>query len=416
MTLLGSSSGRNAGDAALMSGIMDSCDEACGKKIVYEIPTINPSFVRKTYQNKVKPISMMPWDLSIKMLGLPTYRSVTRTNLSVIFDAILFDRALYNPLFNFLSTLHYLLPKAKKAGAKLAFFDVGIGPIDTRRGSEMLLELSETMDFITVRDEDSYNILKDIGVKNPRMLLAADAALLVKASDEARIDQIIEKLNFSGEKEILAVNINAYLNTWARPKRPTIAREHFLNCYAEAIKRIHSETGCSVLLVSTQHHDHEITEALLKKISAVVKKCGHLSNREYNHFEIKGVLNRSSLLFAMRLHSMILASSGYTPIIGLAYQPKIHHYFSTLGLNGFDTGFDNFGADMLYQQLKHGWENRAEIRSRLEERIPALRERAKNAARLVAALNQGKELDSFILSMQERNEEDSPGARAENNA
>ncbi len=40
ITLLGSSSGRNAGDAALIAGIIDSVDAACGKEVLWEIPTI----------------------------------------------------------------------------------------------------------------------------------------------------------------------------------------------------------------------------------------------------------------------------------------------------------------------------------------------------------------------------------------
>ena len=72
ITLLGSSSGRNAGDAALMAGIMDSIDEACESRILYEIPTIKPSFIHDQYKNRTRPVATLPWNLSLKMLGLPT--------------------------------------------------------------------------------------------------------------------------------------------------------------------------------------------------------------------------------------------------------------------------------------------------------------------------------------------------------
>jgi hypothetical protein len=88
ISLLGSSSGRNAGDAALISSIMDSIDEACGKRLLYEIPTIRPEFIWKNYENRVRPISMLPWDLSVKMLGVPTFRSILRTDLSLVCDPV----------------------------------------------------------------------------------------------------------------------------------------------------------------------------------------------------------------------------------------------------------------------------------------------------------------------------------------
>ena len=53
ITLLGSSSGRNAGDAALMSGIMDAVDHACQRRLLFEIPTINTEFVWNNYENRV---------------------------------------------------------------------------------------------------------------------------------------------------------------------------------------------------------------------------------------------------------------------------------------------------------------------------------------------------------------------------
>ncbi|MBD3337282.1 MAG: hypothetical protein GF355_17355, partial [Candidatus Eisenbacteria bacterium] len=184
ITLLGSSSGRNAGDAALLSGIMEGVDRACGTRLLYEIPTINPGFIRRTYPHRVRPVGMLPWNLSIKMLGLPTYRSILRTDLTLIFDAILFDRALWNPLFNFLSTLHLLLPAARRRGGRMGFYNVGTGPVTTPAGRRMLRRLSETMDFITVRDQESLEILHEIGVRHPRMLLTADAALEIAGAGE----------------------------------------------------------------------------------------------------------------------------------------------------------------------------------------------------------------------------------------
>ena len=42
IALLGSSSGRNAGDAALMAGIMEAVDHECGTGMQYLVPTIRP--------------------------------------------------------------------------------------------------------------------------------------------------------------------------------------------------------------------------------------------------------------------------------------------------------------------------------------------------------------------------------------
>ena len=392
LTLLGSSSGRNAGDAALMSGLMDTVDEACGERLRYEIPTINTGFVKRSYANRVQPVGMMPWNLSVKMLGIPTYRSVMRTDLTLLFDAILFDRSLYNPLFNFLSTLRLLLPRARKRGKRMACFNVGAGPVDSKAGRDMLRDVAELMDFITVRDRESFDILRDIGVTNPRILLAADAAVNVNPCGEDRVDAILRELGLDGEREILAVNINQYLDTWARPRREPMGKERFLGVYAHAINRVADETGASVLLVTTQHHDVAITRELMARIDRA-PAMALLANTEYSHYEIKGVLGRASLLFAMRLHASILGSSALTPVIGLAYQPKVDFYFNSLGLPEYSLPFEAFSEEGLTAHIRKAWEERGQIGDRLKVRIPELQREARKAARLVAAMRRGEDME-----------------------
>ena len=398
-TLLGSSSGRNAGDAALIAAIAASTDAACGRPLRYEVPTIRPDYIRNHYPPNVRPVGMLPWNLSVKMLGLPTWRSVRRADLTLIFDAILFDRALYNPLFNFLSTLYLMLPAAKRRGRRLGYYGVGAGPVATPAGRRMLREISELMDFIAVRDQDSHDILREIGVKNPRLLVAADAALNAPACDDARAEEILRTKGLDPRAEHLAININHYLDTWAGTGRAPIGRERFLGIYAEALERIHAEAGAPLLFVATQHADVEITRELMARVKKA-RVAGLLTNVEFDHLEIKGLLRRVGLLFAMRLHAMILASAEGAPIAGLAYQPKIHHYFTRIGLREHSLGFEDFSVDALVAHVLKAWRGRAGLRAHLARTIPALQAEARKPAELVAAIDRNEDLDAAVARLQ----------------
>ena len=392
VTVLGSSSGRNAGDAALMSGVMDGIDEAVGEPLHYEIPTIKPGFVRRSYANRVTPIGMMPWHGSVKMLGLPTYRSVMRTDLSLLFDAILFDRSLYNPLFNFLSSLYLMLPRAHRRGKKLACFDVGVGPVDTRAGQGMLRELAERMEFITVRDQESYDILREAGVENCRVMLAADAAVIVDPSSPDRVEAILAERGLAPGEDILAININRYLDSWARPRREPMGKERFLEIMASSINAVAGETDAAVLLVATQHHDVPISEELLERLDGVRHRA-LVSNRECSHYEIKGVLGACTMLFAMRLHASILGASALAPSLGLAYQPKVEFFYNSLDLADCCIRFDRFNETDFVDHLRFGWRERQRLRDRLVARIPELQFEARKAAHLVAALRAGEDIN-----------------------
>lgn len=395
ITLLGSASGRNAGDAAIIASIMEAVDAACHRRLLYEIPTIRPDFIWESYENRVRPVSVLPWNLSLKLLGLPTYRSVTRSDMSLVFDAVLFDRSLFNPFFNFLSSLALLLPQAKKRGKKLGFYNVTAGPVRTPRGKDMLLRLSEEMDFIAVRDQDSYDILRDIGVQNPFLVVTADAALNARPAGELRVREIWKQLGFEENEEVLAVNVNPYIDSWAGLDREPLTTERFLASYAAALSRVAGELELPLLFVSTQHLDESMTKDLLARTTGARKKA-LLSNRVYNHQEIKGVLGRVGLLFAMRLHCLILASSALAPVSALNYLPKVKHYFRSLGLEDYVLDFERFSAQRLEEQLRHAWDDRRQVQQTIVERMPIMQEKAKWAAELVAAIDRGEQVAAAI--------------------
>ncbi len=402
LTLLGSSSGRNAGDAALMAAIQAAVNEACGRPLRFEIPTIRPAYIRRHYPAGAVPVNMLPWTGSLRFLGLPTWRSMLRADLSLIFDAILFDRSLYNPLFNFLSSLRLLVPAAIRRGRPVAGYNVGLGPVTTSAGRRMLRDLLERLAFITVRDADSLALLRDLGVRNPRVLVTADAAILAPACDEGHAVGLLRAAGADPRAgpPLLGININHYLDTWAGVAGPRLTRERFLSACADAVERIAADTGARLVFVVTQHADLEITRRLMGRLRRT-QPAALVDNVRLSHVEMAGVLRWLDLLFGMRLHAMILASAGRTPICGLAYQPKVHHYFQRIGLRERSLGFESFSADALTAHILAAWRDRAAVRAHLGRVMPALEREARVPAELVAAMDRGEDLDAAIARLRD---------------
>jgi len=394
VTLLGSSSGKNAGDAALIAGIIESTDSACGKNLRWEIPTIKPSYIRNNYRGDVHPVSMLPWSLSLKMLGLPTVKSMLKTDLSLVFDAILFDRSLWNPLFNYLSTIDILLPMAARKGRLTGYFNCGVGPITTTRGKEMLRRLTDTIDFVTVRDEDSRAILHDIGVTNPRIAITADAAIPMAPANEERVRQILQSCNVPSDVELLGLNVSRYLASWSGTKAAALSKTEFMTAYVAGVKRFLSVNNVPVVLVCTQVDDVSLSKEIAAALTGPGVSVSVVDNTRLNHHDIKGVLKAMALLCGMRLHATILASSELTPVLGLPHQPKVQHYFKSLGISERILSFADFSPASFAALLTRGWEERAAQRAHLARVIPAARERAMIPARIIAELHHGKSLDA----------------------
>jgi polysaccharide pyruvyl transferase WcaK-like protein len=398
ITILGSSSGRNAGDAALLSGIMDCIDAACGRRVLYEIPTYRPSYIWNNYENRARAISMLPWHGSVGMLGWPTFSSIRRSEVTIIYDAMLFDRKLFNPLTNYMSSAWLYLKHLKAKGSIVGFYNVGAGPVTTSWGTKMLRELALLADFITVREVDSYNLLRDLGAPEDKMLVTADNAIPVKASSLERVRQIFKEINAPFDGEILAININSYLNSWAGLGQQTLTREGFIATYSSALNRFLQEVQVPVLFVATQHSDVPVTEALMRSVNAPKGKA-LFSNISYNHHDVKGVLAHVALLFGMRLHANILATSALTPAVALVFQQKVKSYFEALGLGANVVSFNEFSEDRLLQQLRYGWHNRVAIRERLSEVIPLLSKETARAAEIVAAIDKGEDFKAKLRDL-----------------
>lgn len=398
ITILGSSSGRNAGDAALLSGIMDCIDAACGTPMTYEIPTYRPPYIRENYRNQAQPISMLPWHGTVGMLGIPTWRSIRRSRLTLIYDAMLFDRKLWNPLTNYMSSAWAYMKYLRARGSLLGFYNVGVGPVTTTWGKRMLAELAELADFITVREVDSYALLRDMGIDEDKMLVTADNAIPVRPSSPEAIRAIFAELNLPLGGDILAININTYLNSWTGLGQKTLTAETFIATYAKALNRFLREVEVPVLFVATQHSDVPVTKRLMDATVAPRGKA-LFSNVRYNHHDVKGVLGHVSLLFGMRLHANILATSALTPAIALVFQQKVQSYFDLLGLSQNGLSFAEFSDEALLDHLHYGWSNRAQIRQRLEAVIPILSRETARSAEVVAALHRGEDFRAKLREL-----------------
>ncbi|MBN8550561.1 MAG: polysaccharide pyruvyl transferase family protein, partial [Deltaproteobacteria bacterium] len=256
---------------------------------------------------------------------------------------------------------------------------------------------------VTVRDQNSYDLLRNIGVVDQPILITADAALTMRPASEERVQSIMQSLGFNPGEQILGINVSAYLDSWSGAKREPMGKEKFLATYSSALNRVLAQLGVPVLFVSTQYHDVPLTLELMKRVTVPVK-TRHISNREYSHYDIMGVLGRLSLLFGMRLHATILASAGLTPVLALPHQPKVSHYFRTLGIEEYALTFDEYSEENLERHLLKGWSERAKIRALLEKHIPVSRMKALQAARIVAAMSEGKDIARLISEMQRENQ------------
>lgn len=394
ITLLGSNSGRNAGDAAILAAIMGAITKKLGSDVQFEVPTPNPKFVESNYRGQfnVKAINVMPWTGSIRFLGLPTFRSVKKSDLTFITDGIIFDINLWNPLFNFLITLVVLVPWAKLCGKKVVCYNVGIGPLNSYFGKLFAKWVGNTCDLLMVRDQDSYDLFRKIGVKK-EIHLTADAVFQNWEADSDRVEQILSEFGLkeiAAQNKLLGVNVTTYVDRWLEANQKVSSKEEFLKMLAEALVELKINKEITPLIFITQVMDTAFGEQLQQLIADGYKqKTGKdwkpklISNKNYNNHELQGLAKRFKLFLGMRVHSIIINAQAGTPVVGLVYAPKVRSFIKLFDTPELALELAELDSSKLAASLEKAWSESEKIRDTQQNVVAQLQKRAERAAEII---------------------------------
>lgn len=377
--VIGNFSGRNAGDAAILGGVLHDMD-ARYNGLTYDVPTINTDFVRRSYtEHNVVPLGMMPWNLSVKIAGLPVVRSILRSDLVLVTDAILFDLKLFNPLFNYLSTMAFVLPLAKRRNIPVVLYNVSLGPVTTKAGAWCMRRVIDAADQIIVRDPPSINLLNQVDREEREAVLGADCALNVVPSDAERVAQIGRERGFDASQPYVTFNVNSYLDVFVRGERQAIDRADYCKLMGRVIDRTRAELGVATVMVCTQPMDLGIVNEVLDNV-ADREKVPLVTNRDYRYQDIAGVLGRARIHTGMRTHSLILATASATPVIGIIATPKNRGYMMSIKQDAQMMEFPQMTEDSMMDLVKHTWERREALQSELKEIVAVEKAKAAQSA------------------------------------
>lgn len=382
ITLLGNNSGRNLGDMAIMSSIMESLSKRMPNAEFY-VPTIKPEWVRKHYGDRynVKAVNVMPWTLSLRLLGLPTLRCLAKSDVALICDGIIFGKKLFNPAFNYLITLVFLVPLARLLGCKMVCYSTGIGPFQDKISRLFAKWTIQGCDLVMMRERDSEKLTKDIGVTKP-VELTGDAAFINPVSDDKVAVSIMRELGLDPEKPAMAINATAYLDTWLNPNERLSDPKGLLKTIAAGVTQAQAQVSepFQPLIVCT----HPMDEATCRELAEM---CGAkvLTNSTYLSHDIQAVIRKCGILVGMRFHSIVLASSVETPVVGLIYAPKVRGYLKLLQCEEFSLELASLTPQYLAQKLTEAWNARKELQERQRPVIGDLKEGAEHAADLLCS-------------------------------
>lgn len=388
ITVLGNFSGRNAGDNAILGNLLEDFSNLY-PDVEFLVPTLNAGYVRRAFaQYRVKALGLMPWNGAAKIFGIPTLRSMLQTDLVLITDNILFDRWYFNPGLNYLSTIALIAPLCKRRGIPVVLYNASLGPIRTRRGTRALQRVLDAGPLAILRDQGSRDLIRDLKLRSPEIVMGADCALNTRVLDTSRVNEIMHDLGLTGpQRPLLGFNVNAYVDTWQRSQGNRLDRPGFVSLVAEAIDtvidRLDVEPICFVTQVMDRHIEAEVIARMRHRA-----RVRTVANPKYSYQEIASVMSRLELLVGMRTHSLILATAVGTPIVNINAYPKSMAYLGTIGMDSWSIQFEDLSAASLVDLILRAWAAREQTRRALLPAVAREQSLAVESARTVGRLLQ----------------------------
>lgn len=386
ITVLGSYSGRNAGEAAILGNLLHDI-ATVRPEIRFLVPTINTKFIYRSFgQYKVKALGLLPWNGALKILGIPTFQSMVNTDLVLITDNMLFDRKFYNPLVNYLSTISLIAPWCKKRGVPIIFYNASIGPITSKLGAKALQRVLDACPLMILRDIQTKELLQEWNLRYPDIKIHADCALNTKPPSNERLDTIIQKEGlFTNPKGTISFTINAYIDKWYA--NATFKREDFLRLMGAAIDYLIEALDVNIMLTATQVMDLRINKEILKYV-------GHgdririISNMQYSYRDIAGLLQHVGIHVGLRTHSLILSAAVNTPMISINSYPKNEGFMRSIEQDEWMIEMDELTFDRLLDVTMRAWRSREKTRETLRAIVEKEKVKARQSAVVVSDLLQ----------------------------
>lgn len=380
ITLLGNNSGRNLGDAAILASIIDILTKEL-PDAEFLVPSTHPQFIRKNYGKKynVKAVNVMPWTISLRLLGLPTFWCIARSDIALICDGIIFGKKILNPAFNFLVTLVFVVAWAKLCGTKIVCYSCGIGPFPSFLSRIFARWVINGSDLVIMRENDSKNLAQSLGVTQ-EIEVTGDAAFLNLVSSKERAEIILKENGSDLNRRFLGINVTSYFDSWLEPSERVKNRAEFFDTIISGIlaARKISADAFEPLVFSTQPMDEAVSAKLASRL-----ECKVIDNSRYLSHDIQAVMARCELFVAMRFHAAVLASAVETPIIGLIYAPKVRGFMRLLECPEYALELAQITEKSLSEAIVSAWHGRVALKVKQKVIVDRLKEGALNAAKKV---------------------------------
>ena len=269
------------------------------------------------------------------------------------------------------SLLYYLavIRLAQMLKKPVVVYANGIGPLLGSANRRLVRRVIEKCALVTLRDQQSLQELRSLGVARPDIHVTGDPAFTLKPTRAPR--ELLRKLGIGDTARVAGVSV-----------RNLPENDHFPEQFAKLCDRLALELGKTIVfLVMQESRDEAISRQIMSRMSAPA----YLAKTPGDPGAMLSLIRDMDVVVSMRLHTIIFAAQVQVPVVGCVYDPKVSAFLQMLELPSCGTPRD-MDADRAFRITADLLENRDKVCRRLGEITSGLTEQAQTNTELFAGL------------------------------
>ncbi len=299
----------NAGDDAILKAVLGQM-RSIDPDMPVTVISKNPGATRQAY--RVQSVSRMDFP---GWLGAMRRAKLYINGGGSLIQDVTSRRSLWFYLMN--------IRAAKWAGCKVQMYGCGIGPV-TRENHRRLAArtLNKNVDAITLREPDSLEELKSMGVDRPEILLTADSALTLSPAEEEKTDSVLLRAGIPPRGRYICFALRPWPGF---PEKAPI--------FAAAARYAWQRYGLTPVFTAVEKGQDPAAARLAAQGLGDVPH--YFLDDAGAAGTLIGAISRMEAVVSMRLHALIFAAGQGVPLAGVVYDPKVSSFLRYIGQENF---------------------------------------------------------------------------------
>ena len=293
----------NAGDEAMLAAIIGSLQDTISDVSITVI-TGNCAMTKANHHVK----AVHRFNLLAIMKAIASSNILISGGGSLLQD-VTSARSLYYYLFIMRLALWFHKP--------VMLYAQGIGPVRGKQARQAVRKVLQQVDMIGVRDADSQQELRNMGVTKPPVIVTADAVLSMHRADKAIGNSILQHAGIDDTRRKIGIAVR----NWQQ-------METYKDAIAAAADALQARYDCHIIFVPMQY---PIDVTAGEDIAARMRGTATVLRDSYNTVEFMSLMGCMDVVIANRLHALIFASLMDVPVTAISYDPKIDSFIRRIG-------------------------------------------------------------------------------------